>query len=587
MNMLTKELVKIMFVTDKQTNRQTGYPSIDKPWRKHYKTDDIDSSVTKTSVYRFLKSGNEFNLNNIAIRYFNHKIRYYELLSYIDECAGKLTYLGIGKGDVVTIQSLSMPQVTILFYALGKIGAVANIVYVTANEKEIHESLVQTKSKAYIAMDAIYEKNKKALDDTLVESILLLSLGEMADLITRLAINLKMKSKVYKSKDIYTWKAFMNLPSAEFEDNEDGSLPVALIYTSGTTGKSKAVVLTNEAMNSLAIQYKYADIGMKPGESFMNALPPFIAFGLVFSMHVPLCLGLMEIIVPDPTASKMGEQFAKYRPNYFVHGVSASESILENKKIQNMNLKFVKVLAAGGESVPIAFEKKVNKFLHEHNSDAQISIGYGMTEVAATVVTSSTNVYKEGTVGIPLPLTNIKIVEEGTINELGYNEEGEICFNAPTMMKEYFQNAEETNKVMRQHNDGLYWIHSGDMGKIDEDGFVTIVGRYKRMIPVRLGMVYHKVFPKLIEDVLGEIAGINAISIVGKETNDQQLHELVAYVVIEDKYDKEEMIAKLKETASTFEEWERPVQYIYIDSLPRTQVGKVDYLLLENMANGK
>lgn len=412
---------------------------------------------------------NKNDTNDTALIYFNRKITYGLLFEKIQIVASKLADLGFGKGDIITLQVINMPQTVILFYAISYIGAVANFVFVTADSDEIHDVLIETKSKMFVTIDGLWEKQKKVISGTFVNQVLLLSVGDEADFITKTVINIKAKTR--KDRTVVYWNSFLSKSNQPAEEINDDQIPVAMVYTGGTTGKSKAVVLLNRNLNALAMQYDYANIKHGRGQIFMNGLPPFIAFGLSCSMHMPLCLGFTEVLLANPSPSNCGKFFAKYRPNFFVHGMTGIEYVCNNSKVKKMDLNFVDVLAVGGEAIPLSFENRVNDFLKSHNSKAKLSIGYGMTEVAATVVTESPNACKQGTVGVPLPGTIVKIVSPETTDEIGYNEVGEICFHTPTMMARYYNKPIETNLMKKLHDDGMEWIHSGDLGKVDTEGF--------------------------------------------------------------------------------------------------------------------
>lgn len=564
-----------------QEKIKTGFPSVDKPWLKYYKKPLTEEDIPDGSAYHFLFESNKNHMEETAIIYFNRKITYRELFSEIKKTASALSSLGIGKGDIVTLQVLNMPQTVALFYGISYIGAVANMIYITSGEKEVHELLLQTNSKLYVTIDSLWSKLKLAVKDTAVENVLLLQVGQEADFFTKTFLALKGN---HTDKTCLTWNSF--LPRYVVEGNEvnEADLPVAMVYTSGTTGKSKAVVLSNRNMNSLVCQYAYADIGLFRGNRYMNSLPPFIAFGLVFSMHLPLCLGLTEILVFDPQSSNAGNYFAKYKPNYFVNGKAALENIMYNSKVDKMDLGFVKVLAAGGEAMPPEFERRVGQFLSKHHADTSLSIGYGMSEVAATVVTSTPRVHRLGTVGIPLPGTTIKIVEPDTTKELTYNTDGEICFHSPTTMIGYFMQEAETHNIIKYHDDGMLWVHSGDIGRISEDGFLTVSGRIKRLITIQENGIYHKVFPKPIEDELAMADGINSIVIVGRKKPIIE-NELIAFAVKESNVYEKKIVDSLNKIArDKLETWERPAEYRFIEKIPRTTVGKIDYLTLEKCA---
>ena len=559
----------------------TGYPSIDKPWLKYYDTALTEEDIPECSAYQMLYENNKDYLTDTALLYFNRKITYQELFSKIRNVAAKLKSIGIQEGDIITFQTLNMPQTVILFYACSYIGATANIMFVTAGNKELHEELCRTGSVLYVTLNTLWEKGKKAVAGTSVKNVLLLSIGEEADPVTKNVIRWKERKLKYDGKGILYWTQMNCAISGELPEISNGELPIAMIYTSGTTGKSKAVILTNRMLNALVMQYQRAGISIRRGDVFMDSLPQFIAFGLVLAMHMPLCLGLINAIILDPTPMNAGKYFAKYKPNYFVNGIAGIESIINHRKVKKMNLNFIKMLAAGGEAIPTTLEERTNEFLRAHHSDAKLCIGYGMTEVGSTVVTSNPGVNRIGTVGIPLPGTIIKIVEPGTTNELTYDKDGEICFHAPTMMLGYYKQEEETKKIIKRHEDGMLWIHSGDIGHISEDGFLSVVGRIKRIISVRMDGIYHKVFPKLIEEVLEKEEGVETIVVVGRAKEGIE-HELIAFVVKNSDATWEKLENQMRQTATEkLEAWEQPKEYRLIEMIPRTAAGKMDYRKLE------
>lgn len=559
----------------------TGYPSVDKPWLKYYDKALTEEDIPKCSAFRMLYERNKDYLTDTALLYFHKKMTYKMLFQKIEKAAAALAALGIGKGDIVTLQTLNMPQTVILFYALSYIGAVANSIFVTEGEEELHDILLTTESKMYITMDFFWSSHRNAVLGTDVTHVLLLQVAQEADTVTKIVLSVKRKSP---NAECLTWNTFLAFGNKKADEVNDSSLPMAMVYTGGTTGKSKAVVLSSKNLNALVMQYEHTYVGLKRGGVFMNSLPTFIAFGIVCSMHMPLCLGIVNIIVADPTPMNSGKYFAKYKPNYFVNGIAGIESIINHPKVRKMKLDFIKVLAAGGEPVPVSLEEKTNHFLREHQSNARLCIGYGMTEVASTVVTSSPRADRMGTVGIPLPETVVKIVEPETTRELTYDVEGEICFHTPTMMLGYYKEEEETKNIIKLHPDGMLWVHSGDIGRISRDGFLVVVGRIKRIISIRKDGIYHKVFSKLIEETLGKADGVEGIVIVGREKPAIE-HELVAFVVKNSQREEEEVKCQLQKYAQkNMETWERPIEYRFVENFPRTDVGKINYRKLEEMA---
>lgn len=562
---------------------RTGLPSVDKPWLKFYPEITSGIDANENIVAFLMKSQNNQN-DFVALEYFGTKITYSDLIKKIENIAGGMVELGVEKGDVVSIQSLTMPETVILFYAIAYIGAIANFIYISSDEENTKANLKETKSKLLFVVDGIFNDVNRLINGTEVKCAISFGIEESADLVTKFFI--KGKKKRQKKKGL-SWKNYVSRNYCKPDINGSSDDAVAMVYTSGTTGKSKAVVLSHKNLNSLVVQYRKTGMVFTRGEKFMNAIPMFVAYGLVFGVHVPLCLGLTDILVVNPNPNNLGKEFAKYCPNYLIQGYAGVENIISNKKVQKMDLSFIRVIGVGGDAIPDSFVIKVNDFLKAHNSTLQLVIGYGMTEVAATVVTSTPLVNKIGSVGIPLPDTVVKIVEPETEKELDYDCIGEICFHAPTMMKEYYNQPDETNGIIRKHEDNLLWIHSGDLGRIDVDGFVYMEGRIKRLIGKWHEGVYHKIVPKIIENVIAEEKEIIETSVV-KKTLDASHNELVAFVVCKVGADENTVEEQLKaKMQRMFEPWEQIDEYRFVGALPRNITGKVDYRMLEEACTQK
>ena len=391
--------------------KRTGYPSIDKPWLKYYSEEAIRAPLPECTIYEYLWENNKDHLDDVALIYFGRKIRYHKLFSEIEQCSNALAALGIQEGDIVTIQSLNLPQVVVLLYALSRIGAIANLIYISSLPVEVADIIKKTNSKLYVTMDTLYSKAREFFNSLQVKNILLLSPAEKADSFSGFVIRTKMRSAAIPNGErVLTWTSFMKHQRTA-STKSDADAPVILVYTGGTTGKTKAVVLTNKNVNSIAFQYGNANMGFQRGDCFLDVLPMFIAFGITVSLHLPLCLGIQTILLLDITQEKAGEVFAKYKPNYYVGGAVHIEKIISNPKLQKSDMRFVKVLAAGGDAIPVSLERQANAFLQNHNCPRKMIIGYGMTELSATVCTSSPQAARLGTVGIPMPQVTVKIVD--------------------------------------------------------------------------------------------------------------------------------------------------------------------------------
>ena len=561
----------------------TGYPSIDKPWLKYYTAEALQQKLKPNTIYGHLFERNREHMDDIALIYFERKITYGQLFQQIESCARSLTALGVNPGDIVTIQTLAIPQTVILLYALSRVGAVANLIYVTSTESEVNHFLKHTESRLYFVLDGVYQQFSSALSGTQVEKVILLGVDTEMDSLTRLAYRLTNRKKNTYSENILSWKQFMQMEPEHYTDaTVDENRPVAMVYTGGTTGVSKAVVLSNRNINAVVFQYERSGMEFTRQNIFMNSLPPFIAFGLSVSLHLPLCTGVKMVLIPDPSADSAANGFWKYRPNYYVAGPVQLEAIFKRPNALRIDFSFLKLLATGGDPLPAVREQAINDFLSSHCNKTVVVQGYGMTELAATVCTGVPKAVRFGTCGIPLPDTNIKIIDTDTGKELGYGQQGEVCIHGPSVMLGYYKEEVETSNVLKQHEDGQWWIHTGDIGSMDSDGFLTIVGRIKRIIDIFKDTIWRKIFPKLLEEQLEKVPGVQSAVVVGDSDRPEDC-DLVAFIVANpDQPVTEDALRNF--AAQTFADFEWPARYHFLTELPRTQLGKVDFRTLEREA---
>ncbi len=557
---------------------KTGYPHIEKPWLKYYTEDAISLPLPEGTIFDYVWRNNQEYLDDVALNFFDYEVTYQEFFENVEKAAKSFAALGVGKGDVVTIQALSLPQVIYMIYAVSRIGAIANLVYVTLQPDEVRQNLIDTKSKVYVAMDYIINGLDKAICNEFSRKIISLSIEDIMQ-----ENNKKTAIITDESFNVLSWQSFLSIGSMhEYEESTDSFCPAIMVYTGGTTGKSKAVMLSNQNLNVAALQYLY--LGFERHGKFLSVLPPFIAFGLTVTLHMPLVFGLETTLCISPNPMAMTEFVEKYSPNYIICGTAQAEKMMNSLNEKDIDLSQLSFLGVGGEALSLALESNINDFLEKHNSQTKVVQGYAMSETSASSTAAIHTIHKEGTVGIPFVYTNIKIIDADTNKELPYNEKGEICINSPCMMMRYFENEEETQNVIKLHDDGKLWVHTGDIGSIDCDGFLTIAGRIKRIILVSEGDLFHKVFPKVIEEKILKLECIKAISVVGKH-NEEKTNDLIAFIVLSDNANQEEAMLELeKYTESEFENYERPTKYITVDTLPLTTVGKVDYRILEEIA---
>lgn len=584
------------YVVDKD-KKITGYASIDKPWQKYYSKEAITASIPELTAYQYMVSQNEDNLSTKAIMYYGKKISYKNYIDMIDETARRLYNLGVTEGEVVTVMSVANPELEILFYALNKLGAVINLIDVRSDYKQIKKYLMEVKSSEVVVMDNFLPEFDKCMEDEDIDNIVenVITLSPYNSVLFPFNVLAEKKSRkedstlyskideIKKKNKYMTWNDLMSVHKYRYPryPRYKKNMVAALVHTGGTTGVPKTVKLSNENFNAMAIQYKSLNANYNKGDTFLNGIVPFVAYGIVVTIHMPMCLGMTNIIAPILSPKEFTEFMIKYKPNHTATVPTYVEHFIEDEKANSMNWKCIKHIGVGGESFTRTQEQEVKDFLKNHNSSGSIDKGFGMTELSGTSVTCMGNVNKFTSLGIPLPLNTYGIFERGTDKELKYGEEGEICITGPTEMIGYLDNEEEEGKIIKIHSDGKKWIHSEDVGIIDEDGFLFFKGRYKRLIP-HGGF---KLYPSYIEGVIMKHPDIDnccVISIPDKVYGASP----EAHVVI--KKDSVSELKKLKEELiklcqDKLPSYSQPEDFIFEEDLPLTSVGKVDYKKVEKM----
>ena len=582
----------VSYVVDREKSKEiTGYASIDKPWQKYYSKEAIEAEIPKMTLYNYMVSENQDNLDTTAIEYFGTKISFSKFIKKIDETAKAFYNLGVREGDVVTIMSIANPELEIAFYALNKIGAISNFIDVRSDSNIVKGYLDEVNSKVLLVMDNFVPEIDKIIDSTNVENAIIISpfnsLNPVKRLLANIGDNIKNKEKRIKldiimDKNIYiSWDQFIS----QYRSNDEVYYPdykkdtvASYVHTGGTTGVSKTVRLSNENFNAMVLQFRAFNTYIK-GDTFLNDIVPFVAYGILGAIHMPLCLGLTNIIAPILSPEEFTQFMIKYKPNNVLAVPTYWEHFKNDKRVNKMDLSFLKHPGSGGDATSAAKEEELNAFFRNHNSNAVIELGYGLTEVGSAAVACVGDINKIGSVGVPLVKNIVGIFDENTGEELKYNEIGEVRMKSPTTMIGYLNNMDEENKIIKIHSDGTKWVHTGDLGKIDKDGFIYLTGRIKRMI-IHGGF---KLYPSEIEGVILKNCNVESccvISIPDKQYGSSP----EAHVVIKDKKIdleelRDELIVACKENLP---EYSQPCDFVFVDDLPLTTVGKVDYRKVEN-----
>lgn len=566
------------------TTQNPVYASQAKPWLKYYAQKYIDQTLPTLSAFDFVCHRNQNHLNDTALDYYGRKFTYADLIVNVKKTAAALRGVGVKKGDIVTVVSIMTPEVIALFYAADMIGATLNLVDPRYSVEGIHEYIEEVDSHLLVCLNVVYERCRQAAKRTNVEKVIVLSPADSLPPVMAVGYKLTTPDKNKYASNVIRWKQFIKGGEGQSITAEpyDPDHACIVVHTGGTTGSPKGVMLTDNCFNALAQQFRAYDKLFHRGQKLMNIMPPFIAYGYACGVHLPLVLGFTVIIIPNLDPAKLGSLVLKYKPEHMFGVPAHYQQLAADPKLRDKDLSFILNYAAGGDSLSRGAEQTVNDFLAAHGARYPIAKGYGMTEVssAATVAAGADN--KPGSVGIPMVNTIIAAFEPGTDRELPIGEHGELCISGPTTMKGYYNKADETAMILRRHPDGRIWVHTGDMGYLDEDGFVFLDSRIKRMIIRHDGF---KVFPSMIENVVSRHPAVHQCSVVGCTDKDHVQGRLpFVYIVLkaDTTAKKKQVIRELERMcAEELPEYVQPVAYKFISSMPMTPVGKVDYRQLE------
>lgn len=555
----------------------TNYSFIDKPWLKYYPESAIESEIPKIKAYNYVYENNKTHLDDIALEFLGNKICYNEFFKNVEKTVKAFRNKGIKQGDIVTMAMATTPEMVYMLYALNRIGACVNAVNPILKTNDIINKAKSSNSKMIIGLDFVCNNLMDKKDK--IDNIDIVSVSPLVSA----PYLIKLLGKTKKNNKIESWEEFVENVSkyngiidSKFIENE----PVIILYTGGTTGEPKGVVLTNENLNTMALTQVISDFNLNRQDTFLNFLPPFSAYSIVNAIHDPLVLGFKTILVPKFTENDFPNLMLKYKPNHVLSGPILWDILMKSKKSKNIDLSNLKSPISGGDSLSLEKEREINAFLKSKNCMYNIQQGYGMTEVSAAACYSSEKSYHEGSVGIPYVKNNIVISNIETNEELQNNNIGKIEISTPTMMKGYYNNEQATNNIIREGIDGNRIIDTGDIGYIDNDGHVFVVGRSKRMI-VRSG---NKIFPSDIENLILSLDEISMCSIVGAPDEKEKTIP-VAHIVLKEEFSdisKEELIDKInKVIIKEYPEFMIPKQYVFRSDLPLTLMTKVDFKQLE------
>ncbi|MBQ7740299.1 MAG: AMP-binding protein [Eubacterium sp.] len=567
------------------------------PWLKFFDGIPETLEYPQGSMYEALKFALDTHIHgncykNDAYTFQGKGTSYPEFFKRIDRVAKAFKSIGIEEGDKVTICMPNAPQAIDAFYALNRISAVPAMIHPLSAPGEINFYVTNSKSKAVLVLDMFYEKVLEALEgvDYPVKVIVARIKDELPfplNMLYPLTVKDKPAPLPKDNENVISWNSFISagrkiksLPE-KLPEKDDTAV---ILFSGGTTGTSKGIELTNMNMNALAYQVAAsAGFSMK-GLRMFSVMPLFHGFGLGVGIHTALAAGGTCILIPQFTIKTYARDVKKYKPAVIVGVPTLFEALLRSDGFDGVDLSFLRGVFCGGDSLSVELKKKVDTFLTEHNSKVQIREGYGTTECVTASCLTPYNFFREGSIGIPFPDTYYQIVDPKNDTEVPYGTEGEICIYGPSVMKGYLDNAAETAATLRTHKDGLKWLHTGDLGMMDEDGFIYYKQRMKRLIIVSGFNVY----PSQVENTIDAHPDVLLSCAIGIP-DPYKIHKVKAFVVLRPGVEPSDKIKEeiLEHCRKNISKHAMPREIEFRTELPKTLVGKVAYRVLEEEEEAK
>lgn len=499
--------------------KMTGYPSVDKPWLKYYSKEAVNRPLPECTVFENIYQHNQQYPNDTALEYYGCKISYKALFDHVEAAKKALQAHGVSKGSKVILYTSSTPETLYTVLALCRIGAVADMINPLFSNEQVIDRINETKATLMIALDQLYGRISEAIKKTCIQQIVIVPVTNAMPALLGAAARLKLKAK-YPAENTILWKDFIKsgTKAAQTADAPyEKARPLVMVYSSGTTGASKGIVLTNDGINATISHYLSPDFPYERENRFLQMVPVWFSTGMVLSLLMPVCLGITAVLEPVFSKETFAADLKKYRPNMTLAATSLWLYAMKCEELKNMDLSFLTYPVTGGEQVLPRVETVLNEFLQAHGCKAPLLKGYGMCELGSTVSTDSLTSVKPGATGYPISGVTVAAFDPDTNQEMKYNQRGEIRVQSPCSMKEYFQNPEATAAYFWKDDKGALWGCTNDIGYVDEDGFVHVLGRINDSFITAGGRSFY-CFD--VESVILDNPNIAQCEVVGLETKE-------------------------------------------------------------------
>jgi len=564
--------------------------NVNAPWLNSYGDVPHSLNYPEGSIVKQVFAAGEKMPDVSAYDFFGCTKSYRDFMENIRLCAKGLLASGVKSGERFTICMPNTPQAVTMLYALNLMGAVACMVHPLSAEEELVRFINDSESVAVLTLDQFSSKLLDLLPRTGAKKLLLTGADEGLYGITKVGYKLTKGLKIPRIKTGGNVLRYTDLlkEGESYSENYDAEVKAddvaAILYSGGTSGTSKGVQLTNRNINAMAMQTVAAGDCVESDKTMVAIIPLFHGFGLGVCIHTTLISSATILLVPQFSLKAYAKLLKKRRPHYIAGVPTLFEALLRLDNMDDLDMSQMKGIFSGGDSLSVELKRKVDAFLKQHGSKEQVREGYGLTECVSASCLTPRTFHKEGSIGIPYPDMYYKIIRPGTTEALAYGEEGEIAISGPTVMKGYNNNPEETAKALQTHDDGRIWLHTGDLGYMDDDGFIYFRMRIKRMI-VSMG---YNIYPTQLENAIDAHDKVLISCAIGIP-DDFKGQRVKAFVVLRDGESPTDAVKEsiLEHCKKNISKYAMPSEIEYRTELPKTLVGKVAYRKLEEEESGK
>jgi long-chain acyl-CoA synthetase len=559
--------------------------SRDRPWLRFYGAVPPRIDYPRCTLYEAIAATAQRTPEAIAWEFFGTTATYRALLAAIDRCADALATLGLRAGDRLLISMPTAPAGIIAFYAANKLGVVAALIHPLSAPPEIEHYLDASGARVALTLDAFYGVFAALKPKRPLETIVLSRIGDYLAPLKRFGFWLTKGRKIAPvppDPRARWWSTLMQArhpPARAAAATTDD--PAAILFSGGTTGLPKGIVLSNR--NLIAEGMQAAAWGsLSNGDSILAILPIFHGFGLGVCVNAALMAGGKSILVPQFSAEIVAKLLRTARPNLLVGVPTLYDALARDPSLQRADLSSLRACFSGADTLPRPVKERFEARVAARGGNVKLLEGYGLTESVTAIMAMPLGEYREGSIGVPFPDMDAAICRPGTTDELPAGEEGEICVAGPAVMLGYLDDADATAQALRVHADGRTWLHTGDLGRRDEDGFFYFTVRAKRLIKSSGFNVY----PAQVESVLYQHPLVRDACVIGVP-DASQVERVKAIVVLKDPAQEnsataDALIAFCRERLI---KWSCPREIAFQHDLPKTRVGKIDYRALMEQAS--